>query len=68
MKGNDIRSLHTKTQEELKTLASKLQGEVAKMIVSRTSNKDKNVHALKEKKKDIARILTILKEREVVHA
>ena len=64
MQGNAIKELHTKSKEELKSLAASIKNEITQLIVKKTSNKDKNVHTIQQRKKDLARILTILKEKE----
>ena len=68
MKSNAQKELHTKSKEELLSMAKTVRKEVAERIVKKSSNKDKNVHIIQQRKKDLAKILTALKEKETQNA
>jgi len=65
MKKNTLSEFKSKSKEELHKLLLELREEVAKLLVERGSRKLKNVSLLREKKKDIARILTIIHQKEL---
>ena len=65
MKKKDLAQLREQTIQELKDQISKLQQEVMDLRMQFHLKKLKDVHAMKKKYKDIARIKTILKEREL---
>lgn len=67
MKGDKKQQLHTKTKEELKNIAKEIRREIAEMTVKIATNKEKNVHIIHQRKKDLARVLTALKEKEKAH-
>ena len=64
MKKKAIKELHQKNKEELKTMLDKAIPEVVHLKMEKQSGKLKNVGLLGEKRKEIARIKTILKEKE----
>jgi ribosomal protein L29 len=64
MKGNARKELHTKSKEELLNMVKTVRKEIAELIIKKSSNKDKNVHSIGQKKKELAKILTVLKEKE----
>ena len=66
MKIREVKELHNKTVDELKKMLQDLKLEMAKLNLDLNLNKNKNVNILKTKKKDAARILTIMKEKEDV--
>ena len=66
MKKNTLSEFKSKSKEELHKLLLEHREEVAKLLVERGSRKLKNVSLLREKKKDIARILTIIHQKELV--
>ena len=68
MKGNIKRELHSKTREELKTAIKTIRGELVQMVVRKSSNKEKNVHTQKTKRKDLARLMTVLRKKETENA
>ncbi|MBI2611311.1 50S ribosomal protein L29 [Candidatus Gottesmanbacteria bacterium] len=65
MKRKDFQNLRQKEEGELNTLLSSLDKEVVKLNLNIKMRKEKNTSAIESKKKDIARILTILKERQL---
>lgn len=64
MKTKDIKDLHTKTMEELSGMYKAAREELLELNLSKSQNKLKNLRSIFLKKKDIARVLTILKEKE----
>lgn len=65
MKRNDAKELFTKTDKELLELLKREKDDIAKISMELALQKIKNVAAVGEKKKTIARILTILRQREL---
>lgn len=64
MKSKGIKELHTKTMAELKTTLNEARIELFNFKLEKVQNKLKNLRSLFHLKKDIARIQTILKEKE----
>jgi len=64
MKRKAIAELHQKNKEELKTMLDKANLEVVHLKMEKQSGKLKNVSSLNKKKREVARIKTILKEKE----
>ena len=60
MKSKDIKSLHDKTKDELLQLASDIKKELFQLRLDKSQNKLKNQRSLSTKRKDIARILSVL--------
>jgi ribosomal protein L29 len=65
MKRNDIKELFTKTDKELSELLKGERDDIAKISMELALQKIKNVTAVGKKKKTIAQILTILRQREL---
>lgn len=61
MKRKDIQALQDKTIEELALLSKELRLELGKLG---PKEKNKNVHVAKEKRRDVARVLTVLREKQ----
>lgn len=68
MKKNDIQDLKTKNVDELKRILSDFQGEISKLSVDKSLGKLKNTNQIKNKKKDVARVLTFLSIKSSVAA
>lgn len=64
MKSKDIKELHTKTIEELKVMLSQAKDELFSLKMQIVQNKLKNKRLIFLKRKDIAAVATILKEKE----
>ena len=62
MKKREITELRTKSKEECERILANKRNELKKLIVDSGARKLKNVSLKAEVKKDIARILTIMKE------
>ena len=59
------RELRQKTEKELHALLKELREKLRSLRFDLAAGKVKNVRLIKENKKTIARILTILKERQL---
>ena len=64
MKIKDIKELHGKTEDELLKILADLKEEIKKENIDLSMNKLKNTSLIKNQKKDIARVLTILGEKK----
>ena len=60
MKKNDLADLKGKTEGELKRMLSDFKSDIGKLRIDMALKKSKNTNTAGNKKKDIARILTIL--------
>lgn len=67
MKSKDIQSLHTKDVLELRKMAKELRSELAVARLDKSMYKLKNTRSLFTKRKELARVLTIMKEKEMEH-
>jgi len=65
MKKKELNELHTKSTDELKQLIKKTQLELIRSQMEQKAGKLKNVHLVKQKRHDLARLKTILKELEL---
>ena len=60
MKASDIRK---KSKEELENNLKELRGNLSNLLFKLAANKLKNVREIRNIKKDIARILTVMKNK-----
>lgn len=67
MKKNERAELHNKTTDELKKMVLDLRSEIGMARIEISMGKNKNTAAVSEKKRNIARILTILGQKEVLN-
>jgi len=65
MKTKERKDLHTKNLVELRTLLKNLKEAVFTARLELSQNKLKNTKSIFLKKKEIAQILTIIKEKEI---
>lgn len=65
MKRKEVRELISKTKEELMSKLQELKKDREKMHVERGAHRLQNTATIGQKKKDIARILTVLKQKEL---
>lgn len=65
MKSNDIKALHDKDQIELKKELSVLMKDLAGMRLLAKAGKLDSLAKLKNLRKDVARIKTVLREKEL---
>lgn len=68
MKKKEKQELQTKTIEELKTLLKEAKNLLLTMRFDLSRNKLKNTRSLFLKRKEIARILTVLNQKEKIYA
>lgn len=66
MKKNQLRELKTKTMDELKKDLSNLETDLDKMYLEYTQGTLVNTAGLNSKKRDIARVLTIMRIKELM--
>ncbi len=67
MKKNEKKELATRTGDELVKSLRDLRSEVAQLSIAMKMRKVENTNIMRQKKKDIARILTILKMKVSVN-
>ena len=65
MKKREVKDLFSKEVSELEKNLAQLKKDAAKLIIERRSKKNKNISLIGEKKKDIARILTVIRQKEI---
>lgn len=65
MKTNEKKELHTKTIDELKTLVKETKDALFTLKLSIMQSKENNFKQIGMKKDDIARMLTIIREKEM---
>lgn len=63
MKAQEVHELRTKSKGELKALLNKAKKELLSLKIDISLGKLKNVHAARVKRKDIAQILTVIREK-----
>lgn len=68
MKKNELTDLKGKTIDELKRLLLDAREELGKLKIDMFLGKNKNLNQARNKRKDIARILTILSMKQSVFA
>ncbi|MEK7551429.1 MAG: 50S ribosomal protein L29 [Patescibacteria group bacterium] len=68
MKTKDKKDLFTKTEKELKKLLLEAKDNLFNLRIDLSQNKLKNTTSLMLKRKEIAWILTALKEKEIENA
>lgn len=68
MKNSEKKSLTEKDKKELKTMLKETKGDLAKVVLDKNTGKLKNLRLLFQKRKDIARILTVIRQKELEHA
>lgn len=64
MKIKDIQSLHKKTSAELEKMLEDQQKELVEAKLKLATGKLKNVHEVKRRRHDLARIKTIIAEKK----
>lgn len=66
MKTKDLKQLRTKTLKELTDIAKEKRREMLLSYAKIKAGKEKNTSLVKKIRKDIAQILTIIKEKEIL--
>lgn len=65
MRKQDVGQLHKESLDSLKTKLVDLKKGLFVAYNDKIQNKEKNVHVINGKKKDIARVLTVLRTKEL---
>lgn len=65
MKTNDLKSLKIKKPLELKKILVIKRGELLKLVSKKVAGGEKNLKKSRNLRKEIAQILTIIKEKEI---
>lgn len=65
MKKNDFKNLKTKKAEDLKKMISEKKLELMKLLSNKVSKGDKNLKKGRNLKKEIAQILTLVREKKL---
>lgn len=63
MKKDEKKKLHGKGPKELESILSKLQEELVNLKIGKATKDQKNMHAFLKKRKDIAIVKTIIREK-----
>jgi len=66
MKRREINELRTKSKEELTELAEKTRLEITKAKAYISALKEKNLKKVKNLRHDLAQILSILREKDII--
>lgn len=64
MKLKEVKELTNKTTADLKKMLNELHMEISKTEVDLKLGRTKNTGVLKEKKRDIARVMTVLNQKK----
>ena len=64
MKSNDRKALKEKSASELEVLAQELRREIITLRLEKKQSKNKNVHLHRFKRKDLARVLSLITEQK----
>ncbi|KKP95448.1 MAG: 50S ribosomal protein L29 [Microgenomates group bacterium GW2011_GWC1_38_14] len=65
MKKNDKKEIFAKDLKTLKTLANEARKQLFEMKIDHSQNKLKNTTQISEKRHELARLLTVIKEKEL---
>lgn len=65
MKKNDYKNIKTKNTEDLKKMVSEKKLELMKLLSNKVSKADKNLKKGRNLKKEIAQILTLVREKKL---
>jgi large subunit ribosomal protein L29 len=68
MKRQEVKELHTKTTDELKKLLKDTQDALFTLQMDHEQHKVSNTSQLRNMRKDIARILSIIRGKELANA
>lgn len=63
---NKVNEISNKNEKELKELLSQKREELFKVAIDNKQNKLKNTRSIFNTRKEIARIMTLIKEKELV--
>jgi len=65
MKKKELQELRTKNKEELFQLIRKAEEELVKLRMEKEAGKLKNVHLITKRSNDLAKLKTILRQKEL---
>jgi large subunit ribosomal protein L29 len=65
MKKKQLKELHQKSVKELDQLGEKIQKELVQLRIDWGAGKLKNVNQITQKNRDLARVKTIMREKEL---
>lgn len=66
MKKKDLMKLRERKLEDLKSLADKTRDELIKIGLNLAAKREKNLKMVKSQRRELAQILTIIKEKEIL--
>lgn len=66
MKKNELIQMKGLDIKELKSKAKSLTAEVASLVIDKNTNKLKDKKAIFKKRKDLAQVLTVLRQKEML--
>lgn len=66
MKKKELSQLRTKSIDELAKTAAQLNEEIAQLSLEVKVGKHKNVRTIKNKRRELAQVLTVLREKELL--
>lgn len=64
MKKNDFAEIKKSDRKSLEAIVKKVQGEIADLILDKSMGKVTNLKAIKNKRKDLAQMLTVLQQKQ----
>ena len=64
MKSSDLQKLRDETVQELGVRAQQIKDEVAHMHIEAMVNHPKNTNAIGKKKQELAKVLTVIREKK----
>ncbi len=67
MKKKEFKDLETKTEAELAKLVVDLRGQVTKVKLDLAARRLKNTNVIKNLRRDLARNLTVLRQKQLAH-
>jgi len=65
MKKKELQELRTKTKKELAELIRKIEEELVRLRIEKEAGKLKDIHLVTKKGNDLARLKTILRQKEL---
>lgn len=67
MKAKDKKEINTKNIKELKTMLKEAKDKLFSLNIEKSQNKLKNTGSISSKRKEIARILTAIRGKEIIN-
>lgn len=66
MKRNDLAEIKKLKTEQLQEKTAKIKEEISTLVLDKSMNKLSNIKQIKNKRKDLAQILTILRQKQLL--